>query len=70
MESFNRTTVECKYINGGRSSIGRAAFNRTTVECKYFGYVLRRVMVDTFNRTTVECKCGYTRNPYTSLKDF
>ena len=39
LETFNRTTVECKYERSWEGNYCAKTFNRTTVECKSKYYV-------------------------------
>jgi len=55
-QSFNRTTVECKYQPNSTEQTEPKSFNRTTVECKYRISDCDDWCRKRFNRTTVECK--------------
>ena len=59
MNSFNRTTVECKLIKNDDLCYPHTTFNRTTVECKLREDIFDEIYEEAFNRTTVECKLYY-----------
>ena len=58
---FNRTTVECKYIDRDDIVTPEYGFNRTTVECKSLWMMGHIATAARFNRTTVECKFSRER---------